>query len=114
MSNKWCLVAAALVLPVVAAVSGAPAGLPAAVAAGSNAAGHDYATDVFADPWDYSNVDDLLLDAGPTLKASSARLEPGRITTHFTGNGYISPSGGSSGGKLFLGRAAGKAGNALS
>jgi hypothetical protein len=114
MSNKWCLVAAALVLPVVAAVSGAPAGLPAAVAAGSDAAGHDYATDVFADPWDYSNVDDLLLDTGPTMKASSARFGSGRVTTHFTGNGYISPIWGGYGGPLFLGRDGGKSGNALS
>ena len=72
MSNKWAMAAVALLLPLVAAVAGAPSGLPAAVAARSDAAGHDYATDVFADPWDYSNVDDLLLDTGPTMKASSA------------------------------------------
>lgn len=115
MSKKLHMLAAvALLLPVMAAVSGPPFGLPAAVAAGSDAAGHEYATDVFADPWDYSNVDDLLIDTGPTMNASNLRFGSGTVTTHFTGNGYISPIWGGYGGPLFLGRDGGKPGNALS
>jgi hypothetical protein len=96
--------------------SGSPAaaaGLPAAVVAGSNAAGHDYATDVYADPWDYSNLSDLLVDTGPAMKANSLRFGSGRVATHFTGNGYISPIWGGYGGPLFLGRDGGKPGSPL-
>jgi|GEM_PF-2461142 len=88
-------------------------GLPVAVAAAPLASGSDYATDVFADPWDYSNISDLQVDTGPTMKASSLRFVSGRVTTHFTGNGYISPIWGGYGGPLFLGRDGGKPGNAL-
>jgi hypothetical protein len=96
--------------------SGSPAavaGLPAAVVAGSGAAGHDFATDVFADPWDYSNQDDLLVDAGPAMRASNLRFGSGRVSTFFTGNGYVSPIWGGYGGPLFLGRDGGKPGNGL-
>jgi hypothetical protein len=96
--------------------SGAPpasAGLPAAVVAGSGAAGHDYATEVFADPWDYTNPSDLLTDSGPAMRASNLRFVSGRVTTHFTGNGYVSPIWGGYGGPLFLGRDGGKPGNGL-
>ena len=91
----------------------ASAGLPAAVVAGSGAAGHDFATDAFADPWDYSNLGDLQVDPGPTMKAANLWMGSGRVTTHFTGNGYISPIWGGYGGPLFLGRDGGKPGNAL-
>ena len=36
------------------------------------AAGHDYATDVFADPWDYANSEDLLLDCGQSMNVVNA------------------------------------------
>ena len=57
---------AALVL---SAVTGVP-GLSVATAAPlpvTVQAGRDYATATFADPWDYSNSSDLVLDAGPQL-----------------------------------------------
>jgi hypothetical protein len=53
------------------------AGLPAAVVAGSGAAGHDFATDAFADPWDYANLSDLQVDTGPTMRASNLRFVQG-------------------------------------
>jgi hypothetical protein len=123
MTRRSIVAALAAVLVIVTASTGsaairsgspaAAAGLPAAVVAGSNAAGHDYATDVFADPWDYSNVDDLLVDTGPAMKASNLRFGSGRVTTHFSANGYISPIWGGYGGPLFLGRDGGKPGSAL-
>jgi len=87
---------------------------PAAVVTAGDAAGQDYATHAFADPWDYSNVDDLLLDGGPTMRANNIRFGSGMVATHFSGNGYISPIWGGYGGPLFLGRDGGKPGNTLS
>src|SRR4051812_45593519 len=59
-----------------------------AIAADSvtGAAGHDYATDVFGDPWDYSNSEDMLLDAGPTGTAVNASIGGGLMTLAFTGD----------------------------
>ena len=76
-------------------------------------AGDDYATDTFADPWDYSNTDDLLLDSGPAMKASNPQSGNGIARMHFTDNGYVSPIWGGYGGPLFIGRDGGKPGNAL-
>ena len=101
------------------AVNAVTSAAPAATAADATAAdapaaaGHDYATDVFADPWDYSNVSDLLVDSGPSMRASGLGFASGLLTTHFTNNGYISPIWGGYGGPLFTGRDGGKPGNAL-
>ncbi len=84
----------------------------AALAAGG-AAGHEYATDVFADPWDYSNGDDLLLDGGPAMNATNPQVGNGTASMHFTDNGYISPIWGGYGGPLFTGRDGGKPGQEL-
>jgi len=84
--------------------SGSPAsfaGFPS-VTTVSGAAGHDFATDAFADPWDYSNQEDLLLDPGPTMRASKLTYGFGRVSTFFTGNGYISPIWGGYGGSSDL------------
>lgn len=86
---------------------------PAAAAATGTPAGHDYATDHFADPWDYSNLDDLLLDAGPTQGAGPIGMSGGMLSAHFSTNGYISPLWGGYGGPLLLGRDGAAAGNQL-
>ena len=81
--------------------------------AASGAAGHDYATDIFADPWDYSNGADLLLDGGPAMSVASARISGGQALMRMTDNGYISPIWGGYGGPLFTGRDGAKPGNTL-
>lgn len=88
-------------------------GVAAAVTAGPLAAGRDYATDVFGDPWDYSDADDLLTDTGPTWAAPTARIAGGVFRTRFTDNGYLSPLWGGYDGPLKLGRDGAKAGSAL-
>src|SRR6478609_4374367 len=85
-----------------------------AAAATPGAAGRDYATDLFADPWDYSNGEDILLDdTGPALKVSNARFENGAVRMRFTDNGYVSPIWGGYGDRMSLARDGAKTGNAL-
>jgi hypothetical protein len=60
--RRSVVVLAALVLaigsaPTALAARPAPEAAVAVPAAGVGGAGHDYATDVFADPWDYSNAE---------------------------------------------------------
>ena len=53
-------------------------------------AGRDYASTIFADPWDYSNAADLVLDTGPTLGLTAPKISGGVV--HFTTqNGSVSP-----------------------
>jgi hypothetical protein len=118
MTRRNIVAALAAVLVIGTASTGsaaALAGLPAAVvpAVLAGATGEDYATHAFADPWDYSNVDDLLVDTGPTMRASNLRYGSGMVTTRLTGNGYISPIWGGYGGSLLLGRDGSKPGNTL-
>jgi len=82
-------------------------------AAASAPAGHDYASDVFADPWDYSNRDDLLLDGGPAMSVANAGIAGGQALMRMTNDGYISPIWGGYGGPLFTGRDGAKPGNSL-
>ena len=101
-----------------AAVGSTPAApfaptLPSAAAAIATPAGHDYATDHFADPWDYSDLNDLLLDAGPTAGAGPIGMSGGLVSAHFSTDGYVSPIWGGYGGPLVLGRDGAAAGNAL-
>ncbi len=82
--------------PVTTNVISASAGMvsaqsASAVAPAAGAAGRDYATDTFGDPWDYSNADDLLLDGGPAGSATNASIGAGIATMHFTNDGYVSP-----------------------
>lgn len=82
----------------------APVGTPA---------GHDYATDRFSDPWDYSNLSDLLVDGGPTAGAAPIGISGGTVSAHFVSAGYVSPIWGGYGGPLLLGRDGAAPGNAL-
>lgn len=94
----------------VAADAAAPAPAPAAAV---GAAGHDYATDVFADPWDYSNAADMLLDNGPSMSAVNPSINGGLASMWLSNDGYVSPIWGGYGGPLFTGRDGAKPGNAL-
>lgn len=104
---------AALVL---SAATGAP-GLSVAVAATQPVpvtvqAGRDYATATFADPWDYSNPSDLVLDAGPQLGLAGLAMSSG--TVHFSAHsGYVSPMWGGYGNEVPVEREGTRAGNAL-
>lgn len=51
----------------------------------------DYASETWADPWDYANREDLLTDPGPVGSGTSARLAGGHAIVEQTGAGYISP-----------------------
>ncbi|MBM9468076.1 hypothetical protein [Nakamurella leprariae] len=87
---------------------------PAAAAAAVSQAGQDYATTRFADPWDYANPEDILLDnSGPAWNLQSGRVENGAVRGRFSDNGYISPLWGGYGGSLLLDRDGGRAGNAI-
>jgi hypothetical protein len=100
---------AALVL---SAVTGAPGLSVAAAATQPVQAGRDYATATFADPWDYSNPADLVLDAGPQLGLAGLAMSGG--TVHFTTHsGYVSPIWGGYGNEVPVEREGTRAGNAL-
>lgn len=52
----------------------------------------DYASEVHGDPWDYRNLDDVLLDGdGPTLNVTGQTLRNGRLAFDIDGSGYVSP-----------------------
>lgn len=129
MIARSCIALATVLLLVIASSvalgSTASAGSPAqssatgiARAAGApatpGAAGRDYATDTFADPWDYSNGDDLLLDdGGPAMKVSGASISAGAARMRFVDNGYISPLWGGYNNRMLLPRDGNKRGNAV-
>jgi hypothetical protein len=75
-------------------------------------AGRDYATATFADPWDYSNSSDLVLDTGPTLGLAGLAMSGG--TVHFTTHGgYVSPIWSGYASEVPVEREGTRAGNAL-
>jgi hypothetical protein len=39
----------------------------------------DYASEAFADPWDYANVEDVLVDQGPVLHVTEAAVAEGQL-----------------------------------
>ena len=84
---------AAAVPAAVPAQAAAPVRTAAAVAAPViGPAGQDYATNTFADPWDYSNTDDLILNFSGTQKTSALTMAAGFVSTQLTGNSaYLSP-----------------------
>jgi hypothetical protein len=64
----------------------------AAVANVTGPAGADYATDVFHDPWDYSNQYDMELNFSGTVRTSGLVMANGQVQTHLTANSaYLSP-----------------------
>jgi len=85
----------------------------AAAPASTGATGHDYATDVFADPWDYANADDILLDPGPSMSAVNAVVSGGLASMKLSNNGYVSPIWGGYGGSQLTGREGARSGNEL-
>jgi hypothetical protein len=90
----------------------APVVRPAAVAGGGAA---DYATDVFSDPWDFSNSSDLHLDPGPTRGLVKAKIAGGllQFTAKKGTRGYFSPLWGGYVGSFLSGRDGGLAANKL-
>ena len=65
-------VSAAVLLALVAALLAVPAGARAAGTVTATVA-PDYATEHFADPWDYASASDVLLDEQPTQLARAGR-----------------------------------------
>jgi hypothetical protein len=53
-------------------------------------AGRDFASTTFADPWDYANSSDLVLDTGPALGLTRP-LMSGGVVSFTTHAGYVSP-----------------------
>ena len=107
------LLGSALIATMPAAAEPAPAANASASAAAPGAAGRDYATDVFADPWDYSNAEDIIFDNGLAIGVSNPSSGSGIASVRFTDNGYLSPIWGGWGGPLFTGRDGAKPGSAL-
>lgn len=69
------------------------------------AAAPDFATDAFADPWDYSNAADILLDnTGPAGGLAAASMSGGLLSVRVAGPSYLSPLWGGYHGSLRLGR----------
>lgn len=73
----------------------------------------DYASELFGDPWDFNNPEDVLLDggiqadeAGPTRGMQDARVQGGKLRFAMSGPGYFSPVWGGYPGALYLGREA--------
>lgn len=84
---------------------------PPAVPGASVAEAQDYASQTFADPWDFSNREDLKTDKGPALKLTSPSLSGGRLSFTITGSGYVSPVWGGYPGSLYLERDGSRSGN---
>jgi hypothetical protein len=80
---------------------------PADVPPRSVPAAPDFATEVFADPWDFSNPEDMLLDNGPTMGMQAAAIRDGQLRFDMSTPGYLSPLWGGYPGGLYLGREGG-------
>jgi hypothetical protein len=108
------LVAAAAVAFVPTQLANADAPAPLTFAAAS-----DYATDVFSDPWDYSNTDDINLTAGPKggpAKGVALDKVAGGVlsfTAEKNQKGYVSPLWGGYPGSFLTGRDGGIATNEI-
>jgi len=78
------------------AMAAVPAASPARTRAAAapdvvGPAGRDYATDVFNDPWDYDNVDDLILNFSGTVKFDNLRFGDGSVKGRVAGSdAYLS------------------------
>src|SRR5471030_3143755 len=94
-TNRYRTTALMLVSTFALTLSAATGGPGLSVAAAATPpvtvpAGRDYATSTFADPWDYSDSADLVLDAGPALGVAGLAMSGG--TVHFSAHsGYVSP-----------------------
>ena len=99
-------------IPAIAAPAAESSTSVAAAARITGPAGADYAGDVFNDPWDYSNIDDLALNFSGTPRLSNLRYDSGSFKGHVDAtSGYFSPIWGGYSHGLLAGRDASKAGN---
>jgi hypothetical protein len=106
--------AAGATLTLTAAWPGAQTRAAAAPAAQSVAAGRDFATSVFHDPWDYSNPSDVLLDVGPTQGLGHPAMSAGALSFTVThSGGYLSPLWGGYVSEVPIGREGTVASNAI-
>ena len=86
----------------------------AAVVPVTGPAGQDYATNTFADPWDYSNADDMILNFSGTQRTTALSMSNGGIRAHLTGNSaYLSPIWAGYSRSLLTGRDGALAANAV-
>jgi hypothetical protein len=51
----------------------------------------DFATDAFGNPWDYSDIADIIIGDGPMLGIADATLASGTLRFRANGAGYVSP-----------------------
>lgn len=94
---------AALITPAAPAAAAGPAA--PTVQERGGVAGRDYATDLFGDPWDYANADDLLLDnGGPAMSLANQRLSGGLAVMDVMSSGYVSPVWSGYEGSMLMGR----------
>lgn len=86
---------AALVAPTAASAAGAPASAPASTQSVASSAAAvaeleapDFASESFADPWDYSNVEDQNTDEA---RAANVRVGDGRLRLDVVGGDWFTP-----------------------
>jgi hypothetical protein len=80
----------------------------AEVSADAGVAAQDFATATWADPWDFSNPQDMLLDnGGPAMALDAATVRDGLLSVSLSRPGYISPLWGGYPGSVYLEREGG-------
>lgn len=50
----------------------------------------DFASTRYADPWDYANIDDVLIDRGPVINATGTAVVNGRLRFQASGPAHVS------------------------
>jgi hypothetical protein len=105
--SMFALIAVAgMASPLAAAGPAAAAGeVTSATSSTTIGSAPDFATETFADPWDYSNPEDENLSAGgPMLAVANQQIAGGRLSYDSTANGYFSPVWGGYPGSQYAGR----------
>ena len=90
-SRRAVLLAAIAGLAVLPAPTAATAAaVPTFPAPGVVAGAAEFASEAFADPWDYDNREDIQLDNGPVQHLDGARLADGRLQLEAFEPGHVS------------------------
>lgn len=75
----------------VVTLAAASAVFSAATPAPAQAPTRDYASEAFANPWDYNDQADAIVGDGPNLGVRNVRIDGGSLRFDIAGPGYVSP-----------------------